>query len=147
MQEFINFLSQHLSLTFVAGGILIALFIIELIRQQKKSNSLPPLQATQLMNHQNGVVVDLRSPEEYGKGHIIDAYSIPTANLRESTKKLEKFKSKPMIFVCNTGMESQKVAAQLLKQGYNAFSLAGGVKGWVEANMPLVKTNSNSSKE
>ena len=33
--------------------------------------------AVQLINHKNAVVIDSRSKEQYQKGHIIDAQSIP----------------------------------------------------------------------
>jgi len=52
---------------------------------------------------------------------------------------LEKFKSKPIIVVDNSGFESQKIASFLLKQGYTAYSLNGGMRAWATAQMPIIK--------
>jgi rhodanese-related sulfurtransferase len=49
-------------------------------------------------------------------------------------------KDKPIIVVCDQGRESARIAGSLRKQGYEqAMSLEGGLRGWVQAGMPLSK--------
>jgi rhodanese-related sulfurtransferase len=96
-------------------------------------------QAVQLINRQNAAIIDIRATDSFRKGHIIDAVSLTSKEIMDGSKKIEKFKNKPVIIVCNAGIESQKIAALLLKQGYNAFSLSGGIRAWSEAELPLVK--------
>lgn len=139
MQDIITFISQHPTLSFGILLVLILLIIVEFIRNKRRISQVSPLQMTQLINHENAVVIDIRANEAYRKGHIIDALSFTPQELRESGKKLEKFKSKPLILICQTGAESQKIAASMLKEGYNVRSLAGGMRSWIEAQMPLVK--------
>lgn len=139
MQELSTFISNHLLLSVAAIAILVLLLIIEFLRAKRNTVNITPLQTTQLINHDNGVVIDVRSQDAYRKGHIIDAYSISGQELQTSTKKIEKFRARPIIIVCNMGVESQKIASLLLKNGYNAYSLAGGMRGWEEAQMPIVK--------
>ncbi len=139
MQDILLFLSHHSLLTMGIIVVFILLLITEFLRAKQGSFRLTPSQAAQLINHQNAVVIDLRPLDAYRSGHIIDAISIPARDIQANTKKLEKFKNKPLLLVCPTGIESQKVAAALLKQGYTVYILAGGIRAWNEADMPLIK--------
>ena len=72
------------------------------------------------------------------------SYSNPTKvfkQLKVKPKKLEKFKSSPIIVTCATGIESPAAAASLVKHGFDAKVLSGGLRGWKEAELPLVKGN------
>src|SRR5579862_444794 len=139
MQEITTFLGQHSGLTLALAMIALFLVVVEFMRLKRKTASLSALQVTQMINHDQAVIIDIRSSDVYKKGHIIDAVSISANELSETPKKLDKYKSKPIIVVCNAGLESQKLAAQLLKQGYNAFALSGGMRAWNAANMPFVR--------
>lgn len=139
MQEISTFIINHLLLTYAFSGVLILLMIVEFLKQKRNAFVINTTRAVQLINHDNAIVIDIRVADSYAKGHIIDAQSIAASDLTTNTKKYEKFKLKPVIVVCNTGSESQKIAALLLKQGYNAYSLAGGLRAWSGADMPLVK--------
>ncbi len=57
----------------------------------------------------------------------------------KASKKLDRLKNKPLIVVCDNGVDSQKAAASLSKQGYTVFALAGGLRAWSGAELPLVK--------
>jgi rhodanese-related sulfurtransferase len=139
MQDLTTFITNHQLLTALTATAIALAIIVELLRAKRKSIGVTAAQAILLINHDNAVVIDIRPVETYRKGHIIDAKSIPANELSENFKKVEKFKTRPLILVCTTGIEAQKLAASLLKQGYNAFSLAGGMRAWSEAQMPLVK--------
>ena len=112
--------------------------LIEFIRAKRNVFNISPAQVTQLINRENAIVVDIRQNEIYRKSHIIDAQSINPKDILQNHKKLEKFKGRPIIIVANATNESQKIAALLLKHGYNAYSLSGGMRAWGEAQMPLV---------
>lgn len=139
MQDIILFIQHHLTLSLAAAVIFVLLLIIELLRAKRNNLMVDPKHMTQLINHHHAIVIDIRSKDIFSKGHVIDAMNIAANELKETSKKLEKFKSKPIIIVCVSGMEAQKVAATLLKQGYNAFGLSGGMRAWVSADMPVIK--------
>lgn len=139
MQDIESFLSQHILLTAFAVILLIFIIIVEIIRARKNKVAITPNQMTTLINHQNAVVLDIRHPEIYQKGHIINAVNFAAADLQAKNKKLDKYKNKPIVIVCGSGNESQKLAIQLLKQGYNTYVLSGGMRAWQEAQMPIVK--------
>ncbi|MBV9575688.1 MAG: rhodanese-like domain-containing protein [Gammaproteobacteria bacterium] len=139
MQDLITFITHHALLSLITGIIFILLIFIELIRAKRKVFDITPTAATQLINHDNAVVIDLRPNDLYRQSHIINAVSLRSEDIHASPKKLEKYRTRTIILVCNSGTESLKIAATLLKQGYNAYSIAGGIRAWHSAQMPLVK--------
>lgn len=138
MQDFFLFIQNHWILSTAFVVVVVLLVILEFIKLRSSASQLSPLQATQLINHQNAVVIDIRAHDVFSAGHIIGAHSIP-ANELTKNKKIEKFKSQPLIIVCNTGQESARIAETLNQQGYNAKVLANGIRSWREADMPLIK--------
>lgn len=139
MQELSVFIANHLGLAY---GLLFAiglLMVVEYLRLKRNTFSINVPKAVHLINRENAVIIDVRAPEAYQKGHIIDSYSIPVKDLETTPKKLDKFRTKPIIVVCGTGQESQKIATLYLKQGYNIYSLSGGIRAWTSAELPLVR--------
>jgi rhodanese-related sulfurtransferase len=93
-----------------------------------------------LINQSKAVVVDVREPAEFAAGHLRDAKNIPLAELSNRLGELDKFKSKAIIAVCQSGQRSAKAAAQLKKAGFNeAFSLDGGIAAWQSQGLPVAK--------
>lgn len=139
MQDIITFLSSHLLLTTAAILLFISIVVVEIIRARRRHFSVVPQQAVKLINHEHAVVLDMRPTTLFHKGHILNAISISPADLKPGSKKLDKYKSKPIILICRLGSESQKIAENLIKNGYNANSLAGGMQAWVDAQLPVIK--------
>lgn len=103
-------------------------------------NSVSPAEATQLINREDAHIIDVREADEYAGGHLPDAKNIPVAKLADRIGELEKFKDKPIIICCATGMRSNKACAELKKQGFEKLhNLAGGVDAWVGAGYPIKK--------
>ena len=65
-----------------------------------------PAQATQLINREDAVVIDVREAGEYNAGHLLDARHIPLGDLEKRLGELEKFKDKPVILNCQSGNRS-----------------------------------------
>ena len=139
MENFTIFISHHLDIFYIFAGLLAALSIVEFIRSKRSNARLSPVEAVLMINKKNAVVIDIRNQDHYRKGHIVDAENLPLSDLPTATKKLDKYKNKPVILVCNNGVDSQKAAANLAKQGYTAFILAGGMRAWSGADLPLIK--------
>lgn len=94
--------------------------------------------ATQLINHKNALVLDVREQGEYDSGHILNSKLVPLGKLRERIGELEKYRDKPILVVCRSGMRSASACAQLGKQGFaQAYNLEGGVMAWQKASLPL----------
>ena len=107
-------------------------------------NSVNPGEATLLINREDAIVVDVREADEFAAGHLPDARNIPGSKLAERISEIEKYKDKPVIVCCATGMRSNKACAELKKNGFSRINnLAGGVDAWVGAGYPIKKGTRN----
>lgn len=98
------------------------------------------LEAVQLMNRRDAVVLDVRDTAQYAAGHIPNARNIPFADLTGRLRELEKLKSRPVIINAQSGTQSARVYGALRKIGINdVFALRGGLSGWAEASLPVEK--------
>lgn len=96
------------------------------------------LGAMQLMNHKNALVLDVREQGEYDSGHILNSKLIPLGKLGGRVGELEKYRERPIVVVCRSGMRSASACAQLGKQGFTeVYNLNGGVMAWQKASLPL----------
>jgi len=93
--------------------------------------------AVQMVNRNQAVLLDIRTPEQYQTGTIAQARNLPAAEVSAKLATLPK--NKPLIVFCAQGHASAKVVAQLRKEGLDAVSLEGGLKAWNQAGMPLGK--------
>jgi rhodanese-related sulfurtransferase len=98
------------------------------------------LEAVQLINRRDAIVLDVREKADYAAGHIPNARNIPFSELSNRLRELEKFKTRPIVVNCQSGMRSAKACGALKKFGFNeVFTLRGGLGGWVEASLPVEK--------
>lgn len=96
------------------------------------------LEVTQLINRGKTIVVDVRTADEFAKGHLPDAKNIPVAELAKRIGELEKFKTRPIVVVCQKGSRSATAVAALTKAGFaEATSLEGGIDEWTKQGLPL----------
>ena len=101
---------------------------------------ISPAAAVQLINREKAVVIDVCDSAEYQAGHVGGAKSIPLAELETKLPTVVKNKATPVVLVCASGARSARAVAVARKLGYdNAQSLAGGLKSWREANLPVEK--------
>lgn len=98
-------------------------------------------EAISLMNNAEAIVIDLRSIEEFQRGHIINSLNIlPSEIKNHNVGKIDHHKEKPIIVVCATGLSSKTSAELLAKQGFTqVYSLREGISGWNIANLPLIR--------
>lgn len=92
---------------------------------------IAPDQALQLMSDNPGAIfwVDLRSAEDYAKGHIAGAVNIPYGTVGQNLASIPM--NQQVIFQCTSGQTSAQVTALARLAGFNALSMKGGMKfGW-----------------
>lgn len=139
MQDLTTFLANHPLLSLACAIVLVLVMFVELIRARRAVYNISSQELAQLVNHENAVVVDIRSPEDYRAGHIVNSLNLTSNALTNNPKLLEKHKIKPIVFIGNTGRDSQKLAAFMMKNSYNVYSLVGGIDTWKKEQLPLVK--------
>ena len=114
------------------------LIFSELRRKASGMIAVDPVAAVQLINN-DGIVLDLRSNEAYSRGHIVNAKSIPFDELDAHKNKINAFKNKPIVAVCEAGTTSTKAVASLRNAGFESvYGLKGGMNAWNEAGLPVV---------
>jgi phage shock protein E len=85
-------------------------------------------------------LVDVRTPEEFQAGHIIDAVMIDfkSADFREQVKFLKK--RKPVAVYCKSGNRSGQAFAILQEMGFRKiYDLEGGITAWQLAGKEVKK--------
>ncbi len=134
-----NFLIENWFLivaALVSGGLL----LWPLVVSGSQGAGVTTAEAVQLVNREKGVLIDVSEPEEFAKGHAVGARNVPFGQI-EGHKALPSNKSLPLVVVCPTGARAGRAAGMLRKAGYEkARVLAGGLKAWREANLPVEKS-------
>lgn len=138
MDTYLEFTSNHpVLVTGLMLSFLVAVFY-ELRRKATDIANLDPQAAVNLINA-DAVIIDLRSPEAFARGHIVNAKNFPYADLDANQEKIARFKSKPILTVCDAGINSTKAMETLRKTGIESvYGLKGGIAAWTQANLPLV---------
>ncbi len=102
--------------------------------------SLTPAGAVQLINREKAVVIDVCETEEFATGHVGGAKNVPLGQLEERLPSVVKNKALPVILVCASGARANRAVGIAKKLGYdNAQAMAGGLKAWREASLPVEK--------
>ncbi len=148
MQEYIDFISQNMILTLVWVGVAAALVMSFVKSAQAKYKVIDTATLTHLINREDGVVVDLRSQDEFKKGHITDAVHILPSDIKTGAiSGIENHKAAPIVMVCKTGQTASESANELHKHGFEKlYVLQHGILSWNEAKLPLVSDKPISKK-
>jgi rhodanese-related sulfurtransferase len=137
INQLIEFSSNHLALVLALFAILALLIVGELRARLSGVSDIGPGEATRMLNHDNAVMIDMRTDKEYGEGHVVNAIHVPSA---DNVTQLDKYRDKPVIVYCNSGSRSAGFCSRLRKQGFSSvYNLRGGIHGWQKAELPLSK--------
>jgi len=93
-----------------------------------------------MINKQDAVLVDVRPNKEWDTGHITGSIHIPLADFATRITELNKYKSRPIIVICNLGQTASGAAKQLTAAEFeNVVRLQGGITEWKAQSLPIVK--------
>lgn len=102
---------------------------------------LSTAEAVQLINHERAVVIDVCGVAEFAAGHVGGAKNVPLGDLESRLTAVVKNKTLPLVMVCARGSRAKSAVAIAQKLGYaKAQVLAGGLKAWKDAGLPIEKT-------
>ena len=135
-----EFIANHLYLVLLFAAILMLLLWNIFGSDISGIRQVSPAEATQMMNREHALLLDVRSAEEFGTGHVLGAVNMPEADLSTRKGELEKYKDKPLIACCQTGSVSMRAARSLRFGSFgNVNCLRGGLAAWQAANLPLTR--------
>jgi hydroxyacylglutathione hydrolase len=96
----------------------------------------PSVAAERLHSAAPPVIVDVRTPTEFGAKRIDGAVPMPLSRLAERARELPH--DRPLLVHCAGGYRSSIAASLLQQQGFTEVSeLAGGIAAWEAAGLPI----------
>ena len=101
--------------------------------------------ANYMIEHENKypnlVILDVRTPCEFEKGHLYNAILIPHDELEIRIAELEEYRNSPIIIYCKSGARSQQASEILMACGFTkVYNMFDGIIGWVDAEYPIYTT-------
>lgn len=86
------------------------------------------------------VILDVRTPEEYAKGHVPGAINIPYTHLPVRISEISDAADKDIVLYCAVGVRAEYGAERLRDNGFTRLlHLDGDMKAWEEKQRPLAK--------
>jgi rhodanese-related sulfurtransferase len=86
-------------------------------------------ESKELIDNNEVVVIDVRTPDEFQGGHIPNATLIPVQELENRLNELDK--EKTYLLVCRSGNRSMQASEILSNNGFkNIYNMTGGMNKW-----------------
>lgn len=83
------------------------------------------------------VTIDVREPGEYLAGHVPGVRLMPMGEVGLRLDELPR--TTPVYVICQSGNRSLTVADLLVREGFDARSVAGGLNAWTSLGYPVVR--------
>ena len=145
LEQYIAFAGRHQIMVIVFFALLVALIYFQVKIMIAGVKKVSASAATSMVNHENGVFIDVRANSLFSKGHIAGSVNITLDEIKQGKlNRVESFKNNPVIVVGKDKVDSDNFNAvvALKKQGYTqAFLLEGGIAQWAMDNLPLSVKN------
>ncbi len=75
------------------------------------------------------ILLDVRTPEEYGGGHVPRSRNLPLQQIEKITSIAEK-KETPLFVYCQSGARSRQAVSLLQRMGYVNVNNIGGMAAY-----------------
>lgn len=99
------------------GFVLIVVAVVAALFLLKRLGQITPAQARALLRD-GAIVIDVRSPSEFARGHLRGAVNIPVGELAERIGRQVPDKTRPVLLHCLSGTRSGMGARSLRGLGY-----------------------------
>ena len=140
MTQLAEFIGNHLFLSLAFMAVFFLYIMMTMSEKMQAFANVTPAELTQLVNHKNAIVVDTRNENDFANGHIVNAVNMPLSDIIAGNKSIDRLKDKTVIAYCTSGLTSKSACKHLTKSGVeNVFNLTGGINGWINDKLPVVK--------
>lgn len=95
--------------------------------------NMAPEDALPLLQHY--LIIDVRTPQEYDKSHLPGAISLPLHQLTLA-RIATLANDKPILCICLSAHRSKPATRKLIKAGFAAQELKGGMLAWWKKDLP-----------
>ncbi len=96
-----------------------------------KLTMISVMELEQTLKANRGMLIDIREPSEYQRGHIAGAINVPFQQIKRSGLGHYFRKKTYYILYCERGTMSLECCRLMLEQGYQAVSLRGGYRAYI----------------
>lgn len=106
---------------------------------QAQAKDINQEQLQQLMkSNQQLVILDVRTADEFAKGHIPNAINISHDELKSRLLELNTAKDKQIVIYCRSGRRAEVARELLNEQGFTHLDhLSGDFNGWTSNKLPV----------
>jgi rhodanese-related sulfurtransferase len=90
-------------------------------------------------NNPNFVILDVRTPEEYARGHIDRAINIDLLSPDFQKNLANHDRGNEYLVYCRTGIRSAEASKIMIENGFTAvYNMLGGLNQWIAEGYPVV---------
>ncbi len=109
--------------------------------------NLNPIQFQTAIEKEEGIVLDVRTPQEVSSGAIENSSTINFYD-QDFERKISKIQKDKTVYVyCKSGGRSSQAAKLLLKSGQaKVVNLSGGIIAWQATQLPLIRASKKEDK-
>ncbi|MBF0237975.1 MAG: rhodanese-like domain-containing protein [SAR324 cluster bacterium] len=121
-------------------GIGLALFSVppSNVQYVTSQDALALMQTNQGRN--DFVLLDLRTPDEYRRGHIPGARLLDFNDAGFDDWLMDLDKNKTYLILCQSGYRSNKAASMMSSMGFtHVYNMGGGMDEWAGQRLPTVR--------
>lgn len=98
-----------------------------------QSNRLTADEFEQHLQHDNILLVDVRTPQEFAQGHLRGAVNIDIYNDNFLSRMQSLDTTQTLLLYCHSGNRSKQALQMLEKSGFKAvYDLDGGILEWIK---------------
>ncbi len=113
-------------------------------KEKKQFIDLSALEAFSMIRENTGndnfVIIDVRTPGEYGAGHIENASDINfySDSFRDDLEKLDR--TRIYLIYCRSGSRSARAMRLMERLGFvSVYNIKGGINSWAASGLPMVR--------
>ena len=108
--------------------------------RQASYREVTSLEAADLIKHEGPLILDVRTPNEYSRGHLQNSVLIPVQELQSRYNELGNHRDREILIYCATGNRSTVASKILIDNGFkHIVNMRGGIYDWSKKNYPVVR--------
>jgi|GEM_PF-4419574 rhodanese-related sulfurtransferase len=131
--------------------IVLAILVLMIVSRSSESTTISPSQANDLVFSKNGVILDLRSREDYSSKHIPGSHNLTIKGFEDYVISSKK----TVITIHDKNADSKDThklfkslkSNKKIKYNINYYFLEDGIGAWEKKNYPLNINNKQQKKK